>query len=143
MSSVELVVVTQQLSERRSSAELSVSPCSSGPGLVVVIGGEADWMTAGRLREDLAAALAYGPRSLVLDLTDLAFCNLQGMRALVAAVEAAEAVGVDVTLHGMSPQLLRLYELVQARHSTCGQECRSGAAGPGGHRASGRGVPIG
>ena len=117
MSFLGLVMVVE-LFERRSSAELSVSPCSAGPRLVVVIGGEADCVTADQLRAGLAAAHAYGPRSMVLDLTDLVFCSLQGLRALVAAVETAEEAGVDVTLHGMSQQLTWLYDIFQAERAT-------------------------
>ena len=53
-----------------------VSPLSAGPSLVVVVAGEADWGTASQLRDQLTAALAYGPQSLVLDLTDLNAANL-------------------------------------------------------------------
>ena len=143
MSVLGFVMVMEQLSERRSSAELSVSPCSAGPRLVVVIGGEADWVTADQLREGLTAALAYGPRSMVLDLTDLVFCDVQGLRALMAAVGTAEGVGVEVTLHGMSPQLTLLHGLFQAARRTGGRRCRPGTADPGSPRASVGRVPIG
>ena len=132
-----------QLSERRSPEELSVSPCSAGPRLVVVIGGEADWTTADRLRTGMAAALAYGPRSLVLDLTDLVFCDLQGLRTLLAAVEAAEHDGVDVTLHGMSRQFTRLYDLYQEGCRAYGRPCRSVRPAHEPPRAVARSVPIG
>lgn len=125
MSSVGLIMLVQQLPERRFSSALSVSPCSAGPGLVVVIGGEADWTTADQLREELAAALAYGPRSAVLDLTDLVFCNLRGLAALLEAVEVARRSGTDVTLRGMSRQLTWLHA------SLLSATGRSGAAWSG------------
>ena len=136
-------MIVEQLCERPSPAGLSVSPCSAGPALVVVIGGEADWTTADQLREGLAAALAYGPRSLVLDLADLNFCNLQGLRALLAAVEVAERAGVDVTLHGMPPQLRWLYDRFRAGRGTNGRQCPSGLPGAGSHGPALRSVPIG
>ena len=142
MSYVGLVMVVEQLSERLAPARLSVSPCSAGPSLVVVIGGEADWMTADRLREGLIGALAYGPRSVVLDLTDLVFCDLQGLRALVAGVETAERAGVAVTLHGMSRQLTWLYDFFQAGRRSQGRQCRSLIPDYESPRAAARGVPI-
>lgn len=129
MSFVGLVMVVEQMFERRVSAELSVSPCSAGPRLVVVIGGEADWMTADQLRAELAAAHAYGPRSMVLDLTDVVFCSLDGLRALVAAVETAEEAGIGVTLHGMSRQLTWLYDFFQEGRRSHRRLCRPSTPG--------------
>ena len=134
-------MTVEQLSDRRSVG-LSVSPCSTGPSLVVVIGGEADWMTAGQLRDGLAGALAYGPRSAVFDLTDLAFCNLQGMRALVAGVETAERAGVAVTLHGMSRQLTWLHEFFHAGRATHERQRRLGMYGSGSPGGAVRRAPI-
>lgn len=92
-----------------TSLGLSVSPVSAGACLVVTVAGEADWVTAPQLREQLTAALAYGPRLLVLDLTDLVFCNSIGLRALLGTVEEARQAGVQVEMRGMSWQLSRLH----------------------------------
>ena len=100
---------------------LSVSPLSAGPSLVVTIAGEADWGTAPQLREQLIAALAYGPQSLVLDLTDLTFCNSQGLRALLEAVEGAQQAGVNVAMRGMSELVACLHRLWGAHRRTGGQ----------------------
>ena len=132
----------EHMSEGRAPEGLSVSACSAGPRLVVVVVGEADWATADRLREGLAAALAYGPRSMVLDLTDLVFCSLHGVRALLAAVETAERAGVDVTWHGVSRQLEWLYDFVQAGRGTPLRPSRSGVPGAGSRRAAVRRVSF-
>jgi anti-anti-sigma factor len=131
-------MVAEQLLGHRAPARLSVSPCSSGPALVVVIDGAADWVTAGQLRDGLAAALAYGPRSVVLDVADLEFCNLAGLRALLAAVEAAERSGAVVTVHGMSRQLAWLYEGFATGYRSCPRS--SGSEAPA-HSPS-RSVPL-
>lgn len=91
---------------------LIVLPLLDGPRTVVVIAGDADVATASRLQEQLIGTLAFGTRSLVVDLTDLAGCDLQGASALSTAVQAAEARGVAVSLRGESPhvaQVLRTY----------------------------------
>lgn len=103
---------------------LSVSPVSAGPCLVVAMAGEADWVTAPQLREQLTAALAYGPRSLVLDLTDLVFCNSAGLRALLGIVAVARRAGVQVEMRGMSGQLSFLYRTFLAHHRTGGHQGR-------------------
>ena len=103
-----------------SPPELSVSPVSVGPCLVVVVAGEADWVTAPQLREQLTAALAYDPQSLVLDLTDLEFCNSPGVRALLEAVDVARQAGVHVEMRGMSPLLTCLHRAFVTHHGTGG-----------------------
>ena len=102
-------MLSDPLPESRPPGWLSVSPFSAGPCLVVVVAGEADCLTALQLRDQLTAALAYGPRSLILDLTDLEFCNLRGLRALIEVVEGARLGGVDVAMRGMSPELSSLH----------------------------------
>ena len=103
------------------SEQLSVSPLSAGPLLIVAVDGEVDWATACQLREQLAAALAYGPQRMILDLTELRFCNLEGVRTLVEVTEAARQAGVDVALRGMS-------RLVSYMHCAVTATRRSGTA---------------
>ena len=98
---------------------LSVSPLSVGPSLVVVVAGDADWGTANQLRDELTAALSYGPKSLILDLADLTFCNMEGLRALIEVVEVAQRGGADVAWRGMS-------ELLSDLHRTYAADRRSG-----------------
>lgn len=91
---------------------LLVLPFLDGPRTVVVVAGEADQATAARLQEQLIDTVGCGTRSLVVDLTDLASCDLQGVDALTRAVRVAEARGVSVTLRGQSShvaQMLRTY----------------------------------
>lgn len=123
-------MVTDQLSRTRPPG-LSVSPVSVGPCLVVVVAGEADWITAPELREQLTAALSYGPQSLVLDLTDLEFCNSSGLRALLEAVEVARLAGVRVEMRGMSHQLSDLHRMFLAHRGGGGQRGRLPSGVPG------------
>jgi len=57
---------------------------------------------------------------LILDLTDLEFCNLRGLRALLGVVETAQLGGVDVAMRGMSRQLSCLHHRYAAHARTCG-----------------------
>ena len=113
-------MLSDPLPESRPPGRLSVSPFSAGPCLVVVVAGEADCLTAPQLRDQLTAALAYGPRSLILDLTDREVCNLRGLRALLEVVETAQLGGVDVAMRGMSRQLSYLHRRYTTHARTCG-----------------------
>lgn len=84
-------------------------PFPTGPELVVVVAGEADLATAGQLRAELVAALGNRPRTMVVDVADLAFCDLQGLDALNDAARVAQDAGVTVALRGMSAQLAWLH----------------------------------
>ncbi|TFV78499.1 anti-sigma factor antagonist [Blastococcus sp. CT_GayMR19] len=119
----------------RRTPELCVSPVAAGPRLVVVVAGEADWVTAPRLREQLTAALAYGPRLLILDLTDLEFCNSAGVRALLAAVDVALQAGVQVEMRGMSPLLSRLHSRLTTRRGAAAMSIGPRPGRPGCGRA--------
>lgn len=94
----------------RPNGALVVLPFLDGPRTVVVVAGEADVATAPKLREQLIGTLAYGTRSLVVDLSDLAGCDPQGLAALTAALDVAEARGVAVSLRGQSPQVTQLLQ---------------------------------
>ena len=87
---------------------LVVMPFADGRRTVVVVAGEAAVSTAPRLHDQVVGSLAYRARSLVLDLTDLGFCDLHGVDALRAAVQEAEARGVSVSLRGPSPQVAQM-----------------------------------
>lgn len=93
---------------------LSVSAVSSGPSLVVSVAGEADWVTSDQLRDQLMQTLAYGPRSVVLDLADLKFCNLRGLGALHEFCDVARQASVDVTVRGISRQLTWLIDTLRS-----------------------------
>ncbi len=91
------------------STWLTVSPRPSGRCLVLVVTGEADGLTAPLLRQDLIAALNHGPERVIVDVTELTFCNLQGLDALHEAIEVIQQAGVPVTLRGMSRLLAWLH----------------------------------
>ena len=100
---------------RPPQSGLIVFPFPDGPRTVVVVAGESGPSTAASLREQLIGSLGCGTRSLVLDLTDLAVCDPQGVAALSGAVEVAEARGVSVSLRGQSPQVSQLLQTYDHR----------------------------
>src|SRR5690349_3851751 len=86
----------------------------SGPVPVVRAVGELDLSTAGRLCRAIhgAAATAVGRARVMIDLTDLEFCDSTGLRALVGAVREVEVGGGRAAL-AVTPggALDRLFEL--------------------------------
>lgn len=91
---------------------LVVMPSLDGSRAVVVVAGDADLATAPRLQDQVIRSFGYRARSLVLDLTDLAFCDQDGVDALGRAVQVAEERGVAVSMRGQSPHvalMLRTY----------------------------------
>ena len=103
---------------------LSVTPSAVGPCLVLAMEGEADMVTADHLRDQLRVAIGSDHRSMILDVSGLAFCSLHGLDALHDAIETAEQAGIDVTMHGMSPQLAWLHRAFPTYHPSAGRPDR-------------------
>jgi anti-anti-sigma regulatory factor len=101
--------VISPLSDERTAGWLEVSTARAGRDAVALVAGEADWDTAAQLRQALVGALADGPQSLIVDVTNLTFCNLRGLDSLHEAMQVARQAGVRVTLRGMSRQLAWLH----------------------------------
>lgn len=99
---------------------LLVLPMPDGQRVVALVAGEADLASAPRLLDGIVSCLAYRPRSLVVDATDLSFCDSHGLEALRQAVMVAERSGVSVAVRP-SPQLARLVTTVRQALQTGGQ----------------------
>ena len=65
---------------------------------VAALQGELDLVTAPALRDGLLALLHPGQRLLVLDLSQLWFCDAAGIAALISAWHRALALGVSMRL---------------------------------------------
>ena len=87
------------------SSALVLIPMRSDREHVLVVVGEADVQTAPALRATITGMLRSQPPALLVELAALDFCDLHGLDALHDAARTAVAVGVSLTLHGMSPQL--------------------------------------
>ena len=99
---------------------LLVLPMPDRRQVVVLVAGEADLAVASRLRDGIVDCLVYRPRSLVVDATDLTFCDLHGLNALMDGVGVAQRSGVAVTIRP-SDQLAWLMATVQQASQTSGQ----------------------
>ncbi|MCX3058546.1 STAS domain-containing protein [Streptomyces beihaiensis] len=64
---------------------LKVTEAGHGDWAVVRVSGEMDLVTSPALRQQVHDAVAEGRRSLVLDLSDVLFCDSSGVGVLIAA----------------------------------------------------------
>lgn len=79
----------------------------------VLVGGDLDLATAPRLRERLRSVHAEGHRHLLIDLAGVGFCDSTGLGVLVGAARRARSDGGDVELSGLTPGLVRLFEVTR------------------------------
>jgi anti-anti-sigma factor len=71
----------------RNGDQVWITPC-----------GEADLVTTGRLERELVRALGDGSQKLVVDLSNLTFMDLFGMRALLRCRKSAQEKGMALVL---------------------------------------------
>jgi anti-sigma B factor antagonist len=79
----------------------------------VLVGGEIVLTTAPKLREQLLRLIAAGERHLVIDLAGVDFCDSTGLGVLIGAAKRARAEGGEVEVSGLTPGLVRLFELTR------------------------------
>lgn len=127
----------------RRPVRLRVFPSRAGLRLTLAVRGELDISTAAELGNQLTPALSSGAAEVIIDVTDLTFCDLIGLDALQDAQAEAAAAGVSLSLRGMSRRLAWL--LVTFPAASDGDDGRSarrdrvgrGGAAPGGVAPSG------
>ncbi|WP_328317827.1 STAS domain-containing protein [Streptomyces sp. NBC_00388] len=93
---------------------LLVEVRSVGRSEVVTPAGELDHHTAELLSEPLDEALDRGRSRLVIDCSQLEFCDSTGLNVLLGARLKAEAAGGGVHLAGMLPVVARVFEITGA-----------------------------
>ncbi|HET6356528.1 STAS domain-containing protein [Streptomyces sp. NPDC002659] len=93
---------------------LQVEVRTEGHSEVVKPAGELDHHTADLLRAPLEEALAQGRARLVIDCSQLEFCDSTGLNVLLGARLKAEAAGGGVHLAGMLPVVARVFEITGA-----------------------------
>lgn len=94
-----------------SLAPSAVRPPASAPRAVVVVEGDVDVATAGRLREVLGSAMGGPSTTVVLDVSGVSFLDCAGLRELLAARARLVAGGRGLRLRSPSPAVLRLLRL--------------------------------
>jgi anti-sigma B factor antagonist len=65
---------------------------------VVRLPAEADYASAGRIKQDLAAAFADGATTVIADFADCTFCDTAGIREMIVAYKLATARNIAFRL---------------------------------------------
>ncbi|MFJ3205620.1 STAS domain-containing protein [Streptomyces sp. NPDC086989] len=91
-------------------------PEDSRQQAVVHVGGEMDIDRAPILRAALLTAITQdsGPADIVVDLTELSFCDSAGLGAFISARRTAGEYGRRISLRNPPPQFRRLLALTGA-----------------------------
>ncbi|MER5974552.1 MULTISPECIES: STAS domain-containing protein [unclassified Streptomyces] len=97
-----------------SRGRLQVEVRHHGSSAVVTPAGELDHHTAELLREPLEECVDQGRSRLVVDCSQLEFCDSTGLNVLLGARLKAEAAGGGVHLTGMLPVVARVFEITGA-----------------------------
>ncbi|MCQ4044355.1 STAS domain-containing protein [Streptantibioticus rubrisoli] len=93
---------------------LSVAVQRRGPCAIFTPAGELDHHTAELLREPMESSVDEGCSKLVVDCSQLEFCDSTGLNVLLGARLKAEAVGGGVHLAGLLPVVARVFEITGA-----------------------------
>jgi anti-sigma B factor antagonist len=82
------------------------------PGLAIAtIAGDVDTRTADTLRHEASMIIEQGSPHLVLDLSQVGFCDSAGLSALIGLWHAAQAVGGALRLANVPDRLMRMLVL--------------------------------
>jgi anti-anti-sigma factor len=116
------------------SGRLLVEVREEGTSAVITPAGELDHHTADLLREPVEDCLDRGFSRLVVDCSQLEFCDSTGLNVLLGARLRAEAAGGGVHLAGMLPVVARVFEITGAEavftvHDTLGAALGDGTGG--------------
>ncbi|MFE7773695.1 STAS domain-containing protein [Streptomyces sp. NPDC057445] len=85
------------------------------PGIVVVaVSGELDHDTAEPLRTALDEGITGGARRILVDCSDLLFCDSTGLNVLLRARLAAQDTDARVELAALRPQVARMFAITGA-----------------------------
>jgi anti-sigma B factor antagonist len=95
--------------DRSRTFTVTTAPDAAGPAVLAVTG-ELDHHTAPRLREALDGLSVEA--GVVLDLTELAYCDSSGITVLVAAQQRAERAHSALALAGLDPDLAHHFRII-------------------------------
>lgn len=91
---------------------VSSGPHDGGPmAFAVRLSGDLDADSSGRLSAEFDRLVALGAKVLVVDCSEVSFIDSSGLRVLVAASKALDAVDGQVFIEGMSATVQRILEI--------------------------------
>jgi len=94
------------------SAPFSIRITATTYAVWIAVAGELDLSNHNHFEQVLAGLSLAGTRHVHLQLSNLRFCDVRGMRHLLAFIRRAELRGRQVSAHGASRSLRRLCHLM-------------------------------
>jgi anti-sigma B factor antagonist len=94
-----------------AASPLQVSRSDDGRVVRLMLCGELDMSSATSLELELQTAEARRPPMIVLDLAELRFMGVSGLRAILDAARRARRDGRQLVVTNPVPHILRLFEL--------------------------------
>lgn len=86
------------------------SPPSTSDDLVLALDGDLDAICSDSVERQLLDAIATG-RPVVVDLTDVTFCDSRGLAIFLKAHGQADELGSSFTLRNMPANMTRLFDV--------------------------------
>jgi anti-sigma B factor antagonist len=87
---------------------------TSRTAAVIRASGEVDLATAGRFGAELEQAIGSGPKTVVVDLSDVSFMDSAGVNTILNARSLAQTAGVELVLRrpqGEAAKILEFFSL--------------------------------
>ena len=100
---------TEDSAKTRSDVQLSISHRSTHT--LVRLRGEIDVATSPKLHDQLLPLMRSGIGLVLLDLSEISFCDVSGLRVLVSVHLHAGVLGVTLRLTALRPRLARLLRI--------------------------------
>ena len=94
-----------------SNDPLEDNPLEQERVSLLALAGELDYTNAERLQHDLQEAIGPEVRNLVMDLTDLGFCDSTGIQVFLTIRKITQDRGGNIALTNLQPRLEKLFHL--------------------------------
>ncbi len=96
---------------------LQVESRREGERVRLTLVGELDIATVPRLESAVEAALATGPRQLVVDLRSLGFLDSSGLREFIVLADRAREEGFELLLVRPAKAVLAIFQITRAEEN--------------------------
>ena len=98
--------------KQNHAAPLTIDITTTAYAVWVAVSGELDVSNHDHIRQALLGLSLVGTKLIRLQLANLRFCDVRGMRHLLTFIRQAEDAGHHVVIEGVTRELRRLCELV-------------------------------
>lgn len=90
---------------------LDITVTAGGGRLRVIVQGDMDLATSGRLVDEVSGQLDENVRNLVVDLSGVSFCDSSGLNCLIAIRTRCDEQGTAMTITGATPAFRQIAEI--------------------------------